>query len=351
MPRTINGIFLAIAPDSENALARLGPDFTLERLFGLPARQKSSMTIPILRIGTRGSPLALAQTNEVRHRLAEAHPALAAEDAVEVAIIKTSGDAVQDRALADIGGKGLFTKEIDEAMLAGLIDLAVHSMKDVPTWLPGGIALACMLEREDPRDVFIAKNARTLAELAKGAVVGTGSLRRQAQILHRRPDLKVTFLRGNVETRLRKLREGHMDATLLALAGLRRLGLTDAATAILNPDDILPAVGQGAIGVTCRTDDTRARAYLAPLNHAETFARVTAERAMLEVLDGSCRTPIAGLAEVVAGRLLLRGLVARPDGSQLIATRREGAVVDAEALGRAVGHDLLDRAGPGFLKP
>jgi hydroxymethylbilane synthase len=309
------------------------------------------MTVPILRIGTRGSPLALAQSDEVRRQLAEAHPALAAEDAVETVIIKTSGDAVQDRALAEAGGKGLFTKEIDEAMLAGRIDLAVHSMKDVPTWLPEGIALPAMLEREDPRDAFIARSARNIAELPKGAVVGTASLRRQAQILHRRPDVKAVLLRGNVETRLRKLDEGHVDATLLALAGLRRLGLADAATAILSVDDILPAVGQGAIGVTCRTGDARARAYLAALDHAETSARVAAERAMLAVLDGSCRTPIAGLAEIVAGRLLLRGLVARPDGSRLVATRREGAIGEAEALGHTVGRELLDRAGPSFLKP
>jgi len=184
---------------------------------------------------------------------------------------------------------------------------------------------------------------------APGAAVGTASLRRQAQILHRRPDLKIVPLRGNVETRLRKLREGQVDATLLALAGLRRLGRADAATAILSPDDMLPAVGQGAIGITCRTADARVRAFLDPLNHVPTFACVTAERAMLEVLDGSCRTPIAGLAEIVGGRLLLRGLVARPDGSRLIATRRDGTILDAVALGREAGRELLMRAGPDFL--
>ncbi len=304
---------------------------------------------PALRIGTRGSPLALAQTGEVARRLAAAHPPLAAPGAVDVVTIKTSGDLVQDRTLAELGGKGLFTKEIDEALLAERIDLAVHSVKDLPTWLPEGIALAVMLVREDPRDVFIARNAASLAALAPGAAVGTASLRRQAQILHRRPDLKVVPLRGNVETRLRKLREGQVDATLLALAGLRRLGRADAATAILSPDDMLPAVGQGAIGITCRTADARVRAVLDPLNHAPTFACVTAERARLEVLDGSCRTPIAGLAEIVGGRLLLRGLVARPDGSRLIAARREGTAADTAALGRTLGRELLMRAGPDFL--
>lgn len=304
---------------------------------------------PVLRIGTRGSPLALAQTNEVARRLGAAHAALAPAGAVEIVTVKTSGDLVQDRTLAELGGKGLFTKEIDEALLAGRIDLAVHSVKDLPTRLPEGLTLAVMLMREDPRDAFLAKNAASLAALPSGAQVGTASLRRQAQILHRRPDLKVVPLRGNVETRLRKVQEGQVDATLLALAGLKRLGRTDAATAILGPDEMLPAVGQGAIGIACRTADTRTRALLDPLNHAETFACVTAERAMLEVLDGSCRTPIAGLAETAAGRLVVRGLVARPDGSRLIAARREGPAGEAAAIGRELGRELLTRAGPDFL--
>ncbi len=305
---------------------------------------------PIMRIGTRGSPLAMAQTEDVRDRLAAAHRELAAQGAIEIVIIKTTGDNILDRALADIGGKGLFTKEIDDAMLDGRIDLAVHSMKDVPTWLPEGIVLPCMLEREDPRDVFISSKADNIGALAPGSVVGTASLRRQAQILHRRPDLKVELFRGNVQSRLRKLEQGVVDATLLALAGLRRLGLSDVATSIIEFDEILPAVAQGAVGVTCRTDDARANHWLEALNHAPTTIRVNAERAMLEVLDGSCRTPIGALADIGEGdELTLRGLIARPDGSEIIETTAVGAQDAAEALGRKVGKELKDRAGPGFL--
>ena len=302
-----------------------------------------------LRIGTRGSPLAMAQTHEVRFRLIEAHPELAETDALDVVVIKTTGDAVRDRPLADVGGKGLFTKEIDESMLSGRIDLAVHSVKDVPTWLPDGIVMACYLRREDPREAFISGKVGSLGELPRGAKVGTSSLRRQAQILHRRPDLRVVPFRGNVETRIRKLDDGQADATLLALAGLRRLGLADAATAVIEPGELLPAVGQGAIGITCRRDDARAVAVLAALDDAESHARVTAERAMLEALDGSCRTPIAGLAEYDQGRLGLSGLIARPDGSALYRTRREGPAGEAEALGRRAAEDLLEQAGPGFI--
>ncbi len=308
-------------------------------------------TAPLLRIGTRGSPLALAQTEEARARLVAAHPELGEPDAVQVMVIKTTGDKVVDRRLVEVGGKGLFTKEIDEAMLAGRIDMGVHSMKDVPTWLPDGIALACTLEREDPRDVFISFKAQSLAGLPAGAVVGSASLRRQAQILHRRPDLAVVLFRGNIHTRLRKVEEGQVDATLLALAGLKRLGLAHAATAVIEPEELLPAVGQGAIGVTCRAGDQRTRELLAPLDHAATTVRVTAERAMLEALDGSCRTPIAGLAEVAAGgRLRLRGLIARPDGTELIETARTGNTADADALGRDAGDELRRRAGPGFFE-
>ncbi len=302
-----------------------------------------------LRIGTRGSPLALAQTHETRDRLTAAHEALAADGAIDVVVIKTTGDKVLDRPLAEVGGKGLFTKEIDDALLDGRIDLAVHSMKDVPTWLPDGMVMACLLPREDVRDAFISRAVGSLNELPPGSVVGTASLRRQAQILHRRPDLRVTGLRGNVQTRLGKLERGEVDATLLAMAGLRRLGLADVATAVIDPADLLPAVGQGAIGIACRADDARTRALLDPLDDGDTAARVTAERAMLEVLDGSCRTPIAGLAEVNGDRLTLRGLVARPDGSEVLETTREGPVADAEALGRDAGDELRRRAGPGFF--
>lgn len=302
-----------------------------------------------LRIGTRGSPLALAQAHETRDRLMAAHPELAAPGAIELEIIKTTGDKVLDRALAEVGGKGLFTKEIDEAMLEGRIDIAVHSMKDVPTWLPEGIVLPCMLEREDVRDVFISPKAKSIGDLPEGAVVGSASLRRQAQILHRRPDLKVVTFRGNVQTRLKKLEEGVVDATLLALAGLNRLGLSHVATAIVPASEILPAVAQGAIGITCRTGDERAHRFLAPLNHPATFVRVTAERALLEVLDGSCRTPIAALAEVAGGTLTLKGLVARPDGTEVLEASRSGPESDAEALGRDAGEELKRRAGPDFF--
>ena len=308
------------------------------------------MTTPApLRIGTRGSPLALAQANMVARLLGAAHAALAAPGAIEIAVIKTSGDMMLDRPLADVGGKGLFTKEIDEAQVAGRIDVAVHSMKDVPTWLPDGIVLGAVLEREDPRDAFISLKARTLADLPRGASVGTASLRRQAQILARRPDLKTVMLRGNVETRLRKLQDGVVDATLLALAGLKRLDQADAATAILEPDEMLPAVAQGAVGVTCRADDAPARQVLAALDHAATRAEIAAERALLAVLDGSCRTPIAALARVTEGKLSIRGLVAKPDGSRVIEGMQDGAVADAEAIGRALGQRLRAGAGPNFL--
>ena len=307
-------------------------------------------TTPPLRIGTRGSPLALAQAEETRRRLLAAHDALSGPDAIEVVIIKTTGDMVLDRPLAEIGGKGLFTKEIDEAMLDGRIDLAVHSMKDVPTWLPDNIILPCMLPREDPRDAFISNKAERISELAPGSLIGTASLRRQAQILSRRPDLRVTVFRGNVQTRLRKLEAGEVDATLLAMAGLNRLGKSDVVSSAIETDELLPAVGQGAIGITCRGDDDRARALLAPLNHEETRVRVTAERALLEVLDGSCRTPIAALAEFGGdGQLTLRGLIARPDGSDLMETDRRGAAADADALGRDAGEELKERAGPDFF--
>ena len=299
-----------------------------------------------LRIGARGSPLAQAQGAGVRDRLLEA----GAAEAAEIIAIRTSGDRIQDRTLAEAGGKGLFTKEIDQALLDGGIDLAVHSMKDVPTWLPDGLALPCMLEREDPRDAFISAAAPSLEGLPSGAVVGTASLRRQAQILHRRPDLVVVPFRGNVETRLGKLGAGEADATMLALAGLKRLGLAHVATRVMEADEILPAVGQGAIGVMCRADDGRASSALAALNHPRTMERVTAERAMLEVLDGSCRTPIAALAEVDGGGAMrLRGLIASPDGARVHETERRGPTAEAGSMGRDAGRELLKLAGPGFF--
>jgi hydroxymethylbilane synthase len=307
------------------------------------------MAQPVLRIGTRGSALALAQAAELRARLGAAHPELAAPDAIETVVIKTTGDGVRDRSLAAIGGKRLFTKEIEEALLAGRIDLAVHSLKDLETILPESLVLAAHLPREDPRDAFFSPRAPSLAALPAGAVVGTSSPRRRAQVLHARPDLRVAPLRGNVETRLSKLAAGAVDATLLALAGVKRLGLADRATAIIEPEEMLPAVAQGAIGVEIRRDDARAARYLAAIDDAPTAQRITAERAVLAALGGSCRTPAAALAELDGGALRLRAMILRPDGSERIFVERRGAAGDAAALGRDAGEELRRRAGPGFF--
>jgi hydroxymethylbilane synthase len=300
-----------------------------------------------LRIGTRGSPLALAQAEEVRRRLESAWPQLGL--AIDIIVINTSGDQIQDRSLALIGGKGLFTKEIDAAQLEGRIDIAVHSMKDVPTLLPDGLDLGALLPREDVRDALIASSARSLAELKTGAVVGTASLRRAAQILRRRPDLKVVPLRGNVQTRLRKLAEGQVDATLLAMAGLNRLGLDLPIATPLSTEEMLPAVAQGAIGVTCRSDDRRTAELLGALDHLPTRRQITAERAFLAALDGSCRTPIAGLAEIVGDALTLTGMILLPDGSVAHDLVRTGRADHGDVLGRAAGEELLARAGHDFL--
>jgi hydroxymethylbilane synthase len=308
------------------------------------------MTRPLLRLGTRGSPLALAQAAELKARLGAAHAALAAPDAVEIVIIKTTGDTVRDRTLAAIGGKGLFAKEIEEALLARSIDLAVHSAKDLPTLLPQGLALVCHLPREDPRDAFFSPRAKSLGDLPQGAVVGTASPRRRAQVLFARRDLRVVPLRGNVETRLSKLQSGAVDATLLGVAGLKRLGLADRITAILSPEEMLPAAAQGAIGIEARADDARVHGYLDPLDDVRTAACVSAERALLGALDGSCRTPIAALAEITAaGALRLRAMIIRPDGSAREMTERGGAAADAAALGADAGAELKARAGPGYF--
>jgi len=297
-----------------------------------------------LPIGTRGSPMALRQAALVRDRLIAAHPDLAAE----IVTIRTTGDRVQDRRLAEIGGKGLFTKEIEEALFAGRVDLAVHSLKDVETWIPEGLEIACVLPRDDPRDVFLSATVPNLAALPKGARVGTSSLRRQAQLLRRRPDLEVLPMRGNVDTRLRKLAAGEVDATVLALCGLQRLGETEHATEILPREIMLPAVGQGALAIECRADESWLRSLLEPLHDQGSAACVTAERAMLAALDGSCRTPIAGFAEIVGGRLILEGLLLRPDGSAEIRAKTSGDPADAEMLGAELGRELRRRAGPGF---
>ena len=307
------------------------------------------MTDPLLRLGTRGSRLALVQAGLVRDALAAAVPALAMPGAIEIVAIKTTGDAIQDRPLSEAGGKGLFVKEIEEAMLQGRIDAAVHSMKDMPTAQPPGLAIQAFLPREDARDVLIAGNVQRIADLRQGAVVGTSALRRRAQLLHRRPDLQIVNLRGNVETRLAKREAGTVEATLLALAGLKRLGMAHVGTPVPE-DEMLPAVGQGAVCIECREDDAKIRAWLAAINHAPTANCVAAEHAMLKVLDGSCRTPIAGHAILTTdGALHLRGLIVKPDGSEAIATERRGPTSDADAMGRDAGDELKRRGGPGFL--
>jgi len=300
-----------------------------------------------LRIGTRGSPLALAQAREVRARLAAAHGL--GEEAFEIRVYKTTGDAIQDRPLSEAGGKGLFTKEIEDGLLAGEIELAVHSMKDMQTALPGGLGIGAVLPREDVRDAFISLTHPSLAALPEGAVVGTSSLRRQAQVKRIRPDLRVVGFRGNVQTRLGKLADGVADATLLACAGLNRLGLADRITAPISTDDVLPAVAQGAIAVEIRIEDEETARLIAPLNHEATALCVTAERALLARLEGSCRTPIAGLATLAADRLTLRGMVLSPDGMASFDMTREGRPEHAAALGESTAEALLELGAAAFL--
>ena len=301
-----------------------------------------------LRIGTRGSPLAVIQAETVGRMLEAAFPGLA----VDYVIVRTSGDRIQDRPLAEVGGKGLFTKEIEQALFAREIDLAVHSMKDVETFLPDGLRIAAMLPREDPRDVLLSRDGATLDDLPEGARIGTSSVRRQAQILHRRPDLAVVPFRGNVQTRLRKLEAGEADATLLAAAGLKRLDSLDIATQILDSDDLLPASGQGAIGVEARADEILVLEMLAAIDHPDTTLCVEAERAMLAALDGSCRTPIGALAELdtLDEGIFLRGLVARPDGSEMHRGDRRGAREDAAAMAADLGAELRAAMGEDFFK-
>lgn len=302
---------------------------------------------PILVIGTRGSPLAMAQAHETRNRLLAAHPSLPPH-AVAIQPIKTTGDRILDRSLADAGGKGLFTKEIEEALLSGQVHLAVHSMKDMPTQLPDGLIMAAYLPREDPRDALLAAAPCGLDELPHSAVVGTSSLRRKAFLLARRPDLKVIEFRGNVQTRLAKLADGVAAATFLACAGLNRLGLAPPGMRPLTPDELLPAVAQGVIGIECRADDATTLGYLAALDDAATRRRVEAERALLAALDGSCRTPIAALAEIATnGDLHLRCAIARPDGSELLEAVRTGQ--DGIRMGADAGEELRRRGGSGFF--
>jgi len=300
-----------------------------------------------LRIGTRGSPLALAQAQEARRRLADAFGL--PDEAFEIVVIKTTGDRVQDRPLKELGGKGLFTREIEEALVGGTIDLAVHSMKDMPVAQPGGLVIDCYLPREDVRDAFVAPAVASLDDLAEGAVVGTSSLRRRAQLAYRRPDLKIIEFRGNVQTRLRKLADGVAQATFLAMAGLNRLGLAEVARGPIEPEEMLPAVAQGAIGIERRLGDARAEALVAAIADRETGERLAAERAFLAHLDGSCETPIAGLAVHDGGGLWLRGEILRPDGSEAMRDERRCTIADGAAAGADLARDLLSLAPKGFF--
>ncbi|WP_029556574.1 hydroxymethylbilane synthase [Xanthobacter sp. 91] len=293
---------------------------------------------PVLRIGTRGSPLALWQAHAVQAALAEALNVAPAEVAVEV--IRTTGDQIQDRALSEAGGKGLFTKELEEALLDGRVDLAVHSAKDVATFLPEGLHLAGYLPRADVRDALILKSGAGLADLPAGARVGTASLRREAQLRRLRPDLKVELLRGNVHTRLARVRDGDFDGTLLALAGLTRLGLADVASAVLATSEFLPAVGQGAVAIECRVNDPATNVAIAAIACRDTGIALAAERAFLTALDGSCRTPIAGLARVEGDQVRLSGLVMTPDGADAAEASGAAPIADAAALGTALGTEL-----------
>lgn len=300
-----------------------------------------------LRIGTRGSPLALAQAYETRARLMAAFDL--PEAAFAITVIKTTGDRILDRPLKEIGGKGLFTREIEDALTEGAIDIAVHSMKDMPTIQPDGLLLDTYLPREDVRDAFVSLRYARLADLPPGTVVGSSSLRRRAQLAHRRPDLTLVDFRGNVQTRLKKLEDGVAAATFLAMAGLNRLGRAEVARGAIDVDEMLPAVAQGAIGIERREDDDRAAEMLAAIHHYETGLRLGAERAFLRELDGSCETPIAGLATLDDNLLRLRGEILTPDGSAAVGDMLDGDARDGEAIGIELARRLLDRAGPGFF--
>ncbi len=300
-----------------------------------------------LKIGTRGSPLALAQAYETRNRLSAAFDL--PEEAFEIVVIKTTGDRIIDRPLKEIGGKGLFTREIEQAMLIGEIDIAVHSMKDMPVLQPEGLLLDTYLPREDVRDAFVSPSVKNLADLPAGAKVGTSSLRRKAQVLVAYPQLEVVEFRGNVQTRLKKLDDGVAACTFLAMAGLNRLGRSEVAQCAIEPEVMLPAVAQGAIGIERRADDSRAADMLAAIHHTETGERLAAERAFLAALDGSCETPIAGLADLSGGNLRLRGEILRPDGSESLSDEGTALIEDGAQLGREMAARLLARAGDGFF--
>jgi hydroxymethylbilane synthase len=305
------------------------------------------MQTNLIRIGTRGSDLALAQARETRSRLMAAHDL--PQDAFEIVVIRTTGDRITDRPLSEVGGKGLFTLEIEEGLLEGRLDLAVHSSKDMPTVLPQGLELSAFLPREDARDAFIGRTAKTVAELPQGAVVGSASLRRQALLKRMRPDLEVVLFRGNVPGRLAKLQAGQVDATLLAQAGLKRLGLEGATTELLPLDTFPPAPGQGAITIESRNADARIAELLAPIHHRETGLALACERAFLGALDGSCKTPLAGHAVVRGDRIHFHGMILTPDGTEAHETRLEGAASDGVAIGVEAATELRNRAGPHFF--
>jgi hydroxymethylbilane synthase len=296
-------------------------------------------------LGTRASRLAVWQAEWVQARLREIAP----DVTVTLQRIKTSGDRILDAPLAKIGGKGLFVKEIEEALLQGAIDLAVHSMKDVPTALPDGLDILCVPEREDPRDALISREGKALDQLPQGARVGTSSLRRQSQLLHRRPDVTIEMLRGNLDTRLRKLREGEFDAIVLAAAGLKRMGWAEQITEYLPPTVSLPAIGQGALGIEGRRDDEFVRQIVSALEHPPTRVAVTAERALLDRLEGGCQVPIAAHATIAGTRLRLEGLVASVDGRRIVQDVVEGPSADARQLGAKLGEQLLSQGGKAIL--
>ncbi|MGR3662469.1 MAG: hydroxymethylbilane synthase [Paracoccaceae bacterium] len=307
----------------------------------LPSKDKP------LKIGTRGSPLALAQAHETRQCLMTAFDLT--EDAIEILIISTKGDRIQDRSLSELGGKGLFTTEIEDDLTKGAIDIAVHSMKDMPTLQPEGLILDCYLPREDVRDAFVSLNVSSIIDLEQGATVGTSSLRRRAQLLHKRPDLQVVEFRGNVQTRLKKLGDGVATATFLAMAGLNRLNLSAVPKKPISPDQMLPAVAQGAIGIERRCNDHTIREMLEAINHIPTGQRLAAERAFLATLDGSCQTPIAALAELDGNTLRLRGEILRTDGSECLNDDQSGSIEDGPEIAQEMARKLLERAGKGFF--
>ena len=300
-----------------------------------------------LRIGTRGSPLALAQAYETRKRLTNALNIN--EDSFEIVVISTSGDRILDRPLKEVGGKGLFTKEIEQDMLDGKIDIAVHSMKDMPVEQPDGLTLGCYLPREDVRDAFVSSRYKNVNELPSGSKVGTSSLRRKAQLKFSRPDLEVVEFRGNVQTRLKKLKDGVATCTFLAMAGLNRLGLEEVAQSTMNPNEMLPAIAQGAIGIEWREEDRQISDILKKIHHEETGQRLNTERAFLAELDGSCQTPIAGLAIIEGSSLKFTGQVLRTDGSESISETAFGDIEDGPRLGREMAQKILSQAGPEFF--